>query len=167
MRELTARIERKRLVPRDPLSNNALRLTFAHYCAIKSCGASQEGTPKAVRRLSAMCAPMTEFHRSIPLQGAVMPLEGTTILIVESEIAPFVITLQQALEGVGAQSVVAREVSEALERCNQTQFSAALLNEEHKEIENEIAARGLPVMVYSRVSAALAIVAALRLRLEN
>jgi hypothetical protein len=93
-----------------------------------------------------------------------MPLDGATILIVESEIAPFVISLQQALEGVGAQSIVAREGSEALERCNQIQFSAALLNEEHKEIENEIAARGLPVMVYSRVSAALAIVAALRLK---
>ena len=96
-----------------------------------------------------------------------MPLEGKTILIVESEIGPFVISLQQALEGVGAQSVVAREGSEALERCNQIQFSAVLLNEEHKEIENEITARGLPVMVYSQVSAALAIVAALRVRLEN
>jgi DNA-binding response OmpR family regulator len=96
-----------------------------------------------------------------------MPLDGATILIVESDIAPFVISLQQALEAVGAQSVVAREGSEVLERCNQLQFSAALLNEEHKGIAGELEARGLPVMVYSRVSAALAIVVSLRLRLEN
>ena len=96
-----------------------------------------------------------------------MPFDGAKILIVDSEIGTFIISLRQALEAVGAESVVARDTAEVEQRCHQFQFSAVLLNEEHEQIEDELSAKGLPVHVYSKVSTPRAIITALQLRLEN
>jgi hypothetical protein len=95
-----------------------------------------------------------------------MSLDGATILIVEPEIGTFVISLQEALEAVGAQSIVVRDATEAQRRCYELKFSAALLNAEHREIEDDLAARGLPVMRYAKLSSPRAIIAALRLGLR-
>jgi hypothetical protein len=63
----------------------------------------------------------------------------------------FIASLQQAVEGAGAESVVARNAGEAEQHCDQLQFAAALLNFEHRAIEDDLSARGLPVLLYSNV----------------
>lgn len=64
-----------------------------------------------------------------------MSLHGAPVLIVESETGTFIISLQRAMEAAGAESVVARNASEAEQHCDQFQFAAALLNLEHRTIE--------------------------------
>jgi len=95
-----------------------------------------------------------------------MPLDGAPILIVESEIDAFIASLQQALEAAGGESVIARNGSEAEQQCDQLQFAAALVSAEHGAIEDDLSARGLPVLVYSRTSTPRAIIAALQQLLE-
>jgi hypothetical protein len=76
------------------------------------------------------------------------------------------LSLQQAVEAAGAESVVARNASEAEQHCDQLQFTAALLNVEHRTIEDDLSARGLPVLLYSRASMPRAIIASLQRLLE-
>jgi hypothetical protein len=95
-----------------------------------------------------------------------MSLHGAPLLIVESEIGSFITSLQQAVEAAGAESVVARNASEAEQHCDQLQFTAALLNVEHRTIEDDLSARGLPVLLYSRASMPRAIIASLQRLLE-
>jgi hypothetical protein len=66
-----------------------------------------------------------------------MSLHGAPVLIVETEIDAFIASLQQAVEGAGAESVVARNAGEAEQHCDQLQFAAALLNFEHRAIEEQ------------------------------
>jgi len=91
-----------------------------------------------------------------------MPLDGAPVLIVESEIDTFVASLQQALEAAGAEGVIARSGSEAEQQCDQLQFAAALVSAEHRAIEDDLSARGLPVLLYSRTSTPHAIIASLQ-----
>jgi hypothetical protein len=95
-----------------------------------------------------------------------MSLHGAPVLIVESEIGTFITSLQQAIEAAGAESVVAHNASEAGQHCDQLQFAAALLNVEHRAIEDDLSARGLPVLLYSRASTPCAIIASLQRLLE-
>ena len=74
--------------------------------------------------------------------------------------------LQQAIEAAGAESVVPRNASEAEQHCDQLQFTAALLNVEHRAIEDDLSAKGLPVLLYSRASMPRAIIASLQRLLE-
>ena len=71
-----------------------------------------------------------------------MSLDGATIPIVEFEMRTFAVSLPEALEAGEAQSVVARDGSEAQQRLHKLQVSAALLNEEQREIEGELSERG-------------------------
>jgi len=48
-----------------------------------------------------------------------MSLHSAPILIVESEIGTFITSLQQAMAAAGAESVVARNASEAEQHCDQ------------------------------------------------
>jgi hypothetical protein len=96
-----------------------------------------------------------------------MPLHGAPVLIVESEIDTFITSLQQAVDAAGAESVIARNASEAEQQCDQLQFAAALLNVEHRAIEDDLSARGLPVLLYSRASTPRTIVASLQRLLET
>src|SRR5215831_13658587 len=111
-------------------------------------------------------ATLTENERIPCGRGWPMWQHGAPLLVIESEIGTFITSPQQAIEAAGAESVVARNASEAEQHCDQLQFAAALLNEEMRTIEDDLSARGLPVLLYSRASAPSAIIACLQRLLE-
>ncbi len=78
-----------------------------------------------------------------------------SILIVESEVSPFVVRLQTVLEQRGAETLVARDQQLALQRNEQFSFTAALVNAEHRAL---LARLGIPALLYVRTEAPRAIV---------
>ena len=76
-----------------------------------------------------------------------MSLSGHSILIVESEVASFVVALQAAIERTGAESLVVRDpsTSEGLERIRRFKFSAAVINILHRSLIDDL---DIPVLVY-------------------
>ena len=71
----------------------------------------------------------------------IMSLRGHSILIVESEVASFVRSLQRALERSGAETIVARDAVAALERAKQFAFSVAAINADHLGLVDQL---GIP-----------------------
>jgi len=74
-----------------------------------------------------------------------MLLGNHSILIVESDIGPFILALQGAIEQAGAETVVARDPASAMERKQRFQFSAAAVNVEHRSLVSEL---GFPILFY-------------------
>ena len=74
-----------------------------------------------------------------------MLLGNYSILIVESDIGPFILALQGAIEQAGAETVVARDPASAMERKQRFQFSAAAVNVEHRSLVSEL---GIPILFY-------------------
>jgi hypothetical protein len=72
-------------------------------------------------------------------------VERQTILIVESEIGPFVLELQRMLGRAGAKTLVARDVPTALLRNREFEFTAAAVNAEHEALTS---AMDIPTLVY-------------------
>jgi ActR/RegA family two-component response regulator len=85
-------------------------------------------------------------------------LSHHSILVVETRLTPHVAHLQQALERVGAETVVARDADTAQERCRQFKFSAAVVNVEHRALAEQL---GLPYILYAPTEKATAILATL------
>lgn len=75
-----------------------------------------------------------------------MSCHQCSVLIVESEISPRVLRLQAILEERGAETLIARNREAALERCRQFQFSAALINVEHRAL---VPLLDMPVLMYA------------------
>jgi len=73
-----------------------------------------------------------------------MTLRGHSILIVESDDASFVRSLQTAIKRTGAESVVARDREAALVRAKRFKFSAAVINADHLELVDQL---GIPVLL--------------------
>lgn len=86
-------------------------------------------------------------------------LHGHSILIVEPEVGPFVTALQAAIDNAGAETLVARDVATALQRCEQFRFSAALVNAEHRSVLEGLTERNVPALLYVRTETPKAIVA--------
>jgi hypothetical protein len=84
-----------------------------------------------------------------------MPCHPCSILIVESEISPRVLRLQEMLEEKGAETLVARSEQTALERCKQFAFSAAVVNAEHRALVPQL---GIPALLYVSAEAPRTIV---------
>ena len=74
-----------------------------------------------------------------------MLLQNHVVLIVESDIGPFVLALQAAMEQAGAETLVARDPASAMERKQRFQFSAAAVNVEHRSLISEL---GIPTLFY-------------------
>jgi hypothetical protein len=87
-----------------------------------------------------------------------MTLRGHPILIVESDAGPFIAQLQAAVEGAGAECLVARDPPTALERCERFDFSAALVNAEFKSLSDQL---DIAVLLYARSDTLGSIVTAL------
>lgn len=87
-----------------------------------------------------------------------MPLDGHSILIVESGLSSFITALQAAIDGLGAESLVARDAATAIERCRRFKFSAALINIEHEAVAEKF---GIPTLLYRGSEKAEDIVASL------
>jgi hypothetical protein len=87
-----------------------------------------------------------------------MTLRGHSILIVESEGEPFVGQLQAAVEGTGAESLVAPDPATALEQCEHFDFTAALINAEHKALCDQL---DIAMLLYVRSDTLQTIVAGL------
>jgi CheY-like chemotaxis protein len=75
-----------------------------------------------------------------------MSCRQCSILVVESEISPRVLRLQAILEERGAETLVARNRQAAIERCRQFEFSAALINVEHRALAPLL---DIPVLLYA------------------
>ena len=73
-------------------------------------------------------------------------LHGCRVLIVESGTTRFGAQLQEVIEREGAESLVARDLSTALECCSQFSFDAALINVENRAIADRL---GLPFLLYA------------------
>lgn len=90
-----------------------------------------------------------------------MPLRGHSILIVESELGSFITALQAAVDHTGAESLVARDPVSALQRCAHFQFSAALVNAEHRTILTPLTEVGIPALLYVRDEQPKAVISSL------
>jgi len=89
-----------------------------------------------------------------------MPLHGRSILIIESEVAPFVVALQDAFERQGAETLVVCDpyAAKGLEHMKRFTFSAAVINAQHAGL----AKLSVPTLVYGSTDTVDAIVVALR-----
>jgi len=67
-----------------------------------------------------------------------MPLTGHNILIVETEIGPFVLSLQRTLEAAGAETLVARDLRTARLRTNEFEFTGVVASNEHAAIKEAV-----------------------------
>ena len=74
-----------------------------------------------------------------------MPLTGHNILVVESEIGPFVTPLQRSLEAAGAETMVARNLAVALLRIDEFAFTAVVPSKDYAVIKERVE---VPVVVY-------------------
>ena len=74
-----------------------------------------------------------------------MPCRHCSILILDSEISPRVVRLQALLEERGAETLIARDCATALARCQQFDFTAALVNTEHRALAGRLE---VPVLLY-------------------
>jgi ActR/RegA family two-component response regulator len=83
----------------------------------------------------------------VPAKEPIMSCHQRSILVVESEVSPFVLRLQVALEQRGAETLVARDQQTALQRSEQFTFSAALVNVEHRALVPRL---GIPALLYVR-----------------
>lgn len=90
-----------------------------------------------------------------------MALGNYAILILETEVGQFATDLQDALDRLGAESLIARDAGVALQRCDQFDFSAALVNANHSHVLEELTARGIPALSYNRSEEPGAIVGSL------
>jgi hypothetical protein len=88
-------------------------------------------------------------------------LQGHSILIVEPEVGPFIARLQAAVDDLGAETLVVRDPTAALERCERFSFSAALVNTDHRPLLDELTARNIPALLYIRAEGPNAIVGSL------
>ena len=77
--------------------------------------------------------------------GFRMPLHGYVLLIVEPAVTSFVSDLQDAIEAERGETVVARDPAAALARCKQFQFTAALVNMDHRDMVGKLM---MPVVLY-------------------
>jgi len=75
-----------------------------------------------------------------------MPLQGHVVLIVEPDVASFVSELQQAIEHDCGESIAVRDPATALARCARFQFTAALVNTDHRDVVGKLM---MPVVLYS------------------
>jgi hypothetical protein len=74
-----------------------------------------------------------------------MPLHGYVILIVEPGVTSFVRELQDAIERDRGESIAVRDPPAALKCCAEFQFSAALVNTDHRDMVGKLM---MPVVLY-------------------
>ena len=74
-----------------------------------------------------------------------MPLHGYVILIVEPDVTSFVSELQDAIERDRGESIAVRDAPAALACCARFQFSAALVNTDHRDMVGKLM---MPVVLY-------------------
>lgn len=77
-----------------------------------------------------------------------MPLHGHVVLIVEPDVGLFVVQLQDAIEQNRGESVVARDPATAFVRCTRFQFSAALVNSQHRDMIGKLT---MPAVLYEPI----------------
>jgi len=74
-----------------------------------------------------------------------MPLHGHVVLIVEADVASFVSKLREAIEHDRGESIAVRDTAAALACCAKFQFSAALVNTQHRDMVGKLM---MPVVLY-------------------
>jgi hypothetical protein len=89
-----------------------------------------------------------------------MTLHGHVVLIVEPDAASFVSKFQEAIERDRGESIAVRDPTAALARCARFQFTAALVNTNHRDVVGKLM---MPVVLYRREEGNRSVVARLNL----
>jgi hypothetical protein len=92
-----------------------------------------------------------------------MPLHGHVVLIVEPDVASFVSELREAIERECGESIAVRDQAAALARCARFQFTAALVNTNHRDVVGKLM---MPVVLYSPQEGHRSVVARLNILLS-
>lgn len=93
-----------------------------------------------------------------------MPLSNHVILIIAPGVSLFVVQLQDAIEAERGECVVARDVATALARCRRFNFTAALVNMQHRDIVGQLT---MPAILYEPMEGHLSIIARLKALLSS
>jgi hypothetical protein len=109
---------------------------------------------------ASVCGPMVSCSG-----GMTRSLDGQRILLVYGEIDLFVVHLQEALDGAGADSVIARTPADALIQLKRFNFESVLINYmpgvDAQHLDLLRALRGVPAFLICSASPPVAFLAAL------